>query len=148
MLRTSILRTWRSCLLPAVLPVVLMMMAAGIAVAQHGYPLVGSWHGTWTPEGGGPGDAQDITLILRWDGKDITGIINPGFNAMSIEDASLDAMDGWALHLEADTNEDSGPTERVILDGHLENVANVNREIVGTWKRGSRSGLIRFVRDY
>ena len=125
-----------------------LILGAVGASAQHGYPLVGSWHGTWTPEGAGADGVRDITLVINWDGDLITGIINPGYNSMKIENASLDASNGWKLHFEADTNNDSGPVERVVLDGHLEHAASVNREIVGTWTQGSVSGPVHFTRDY
>src|SRR5829696_1828005 len=45
------------------------------AIAQEGHPLKGSWIGTWGPS---KLHSSDILVILNWDGKSISGIINPG----------------------------------------------------------------------
>jgi hypothetical protein len=55
--------------------------------AQQGHPLVGSWHGTWGPNAK---DRNDVTVIFNWDGKSITGLVNPGLDVMKIENATLD----------------------------------------------------------
>ena len=45
--------------------------------AQFGHPLKGQWSGEW-----GPKDKPNRLLLdLDWDGKEITGVINPGPNA-------------------------------------------------------------------
>ena len=42
--------------------------------AQFGHPLKGQWSGQW-----GPADSpKRLLLDLHWDGKAITGVINPG----------------------------------------------------------------------
>ncbi len=137
-----LIRRW----LPAATLLSALLVLAGGASAQHGYPLVGSWHGTWTPKGSDA--ARDITLIMNWDGKVISGIINPGYNSMKIDNASLDAVDGWKLHLEGKSNPGAEKAQSAVLDGHLEKAPSVNREIVGTWTQGSESGPVHFVRDY
>ena len=45
------------------------------AVAQEGHPLKGSWLGTWT---GNKVHGNDVLLVITWDGKNITGDVNPG----------------------------------------------------------------------
>src|SRR5690606_9411191 len=51
----------------------LALCLASAAGAQEGHPLVGTWQGEW-----GPNNANFLTLILYWDGKAISGIVNPG----------------------------------------------------------------------
>ena len=60
------------------------LLAVGMAAlvcAQEGHPLSGTWSGDW-----GPTAAQrtHLTIVLNWDGKAVTGTINPGPNAVTI----------------------------------------------------------------
>ncbi len=112
--------------------------AAALLVAQEGHPLVGTWHGNWRP------DAQtrnDVTFVMNFDGKAISGLINPGPDSMKLHDASLDP-DGWKVHFEAD-----GKGTHVVIDGHLEDITSVNRRIVGTWTQGTAKGEFQLTRD-
>ena len=56
-------------------------------LAQEGHPLKGSWLGDW-----GPNRTQrtQAFIILDWDGKNITGTINPGPDAIPIQKATLE----------------------------------------------------------
>jgi len=45
------------------------------AIAQEGHPLKGSWVGTWGPS---KQHDNDLLLVLTWDGKAVTGQVNPG----------------------------------------------------------------------
>ena len=76
----------------------LVALAGAPLLAQEGHPLKGSWIGTWSPN---PVHGNDVLLVLSWDGKIITGTINPGTDNMVIKNASLNP-DGWLVHLEAD----------------------------------------------
>jgi hypothetical protein len=62
--------------------------------AQEGHPLVGSWHGNW---GTNTMDRRDITVIMDWDGKMVSGVVNPGFDNMQLQNARLFPKD-WAVH--------------------------------------------------
>ena len=54
---------------------VLLFGLLGAVGAQEGHPLKGSWLGEWA---GNSVHGDNILLILDWDGKAITGMINPG----------------------------------------------------------------------
>ena len=60
---------------------------AAPAIAQEGHPLKGSWIGTWGPS---QNHSNDIIMIMNWDGKAITGTINPGTD--EIVDQERDAQ--------------------------------------------------------
>ena len=78
-----------------------LMMALAVALpasAQFGHPLKGSWTGDW---GTSKENRTHVVLELNWDGKAITGTINPGPNGVRVQKASLDP-ETWAVHLEAD----------------------------------------------
>jgi hypothetical protein len=110
--------------------------------AQEGHPLKGSWLGTWGPA---KTHSNDIVLVLDWDGKAITGMINPGTDNAPIKNATLNP-DGWLVHFEADIKDKSGVLNYVI-DGKIENLSFHNRTIVGTWKNQRESGQLKIGRQ-
>jgi hypothetical protein len=67
------------------------LLIAQPARAQEGHPLKGSWLGDW---GTGPAQRTPVFILLDWDGKDITGTINPGPNAVPIQKAVLEIQKG------------------------------------------------------
>jgi hypothetical protein len=110
------------------------MLAAANAPAQYGHPLKGSWSGDW-----GPTKAQRTRVLLQmeWDGKAVTGAINPGPNAVPLTRASLDP-DTWQVHLEANG---------IVIDGRLENIGSAHRVLSGTWTQAGAKGDVRLVRN-
>ena len=113
------------------------------ALAQEGHPLVGSWHGTWGPT---PTHRNDVTVVMDWDGKNITGLINPGPDSVTFSKATLDASN-WGVHIEADAKDQSGNPVHFIIDGKIEDVTNPRRSIVGTWNHGAQKGDFKIIRD-
>ena len=112
-------------------------------LAQEGHPMKGTWHGTW-----GPNDKErtSVTLVLDWDGDNVTGIMNPGLRTSKVENATLDPA-GWKFHMESNYKDRSGTVTRVIIDAHLEEVTNVRRQLVGTYTLGAQKGDFKAVRD-
>jgi len=125
-----------------VLTLSLVALSGAGAVAQEGHPLKGSWIGTWT---GNKVHGDDVLFVLNWDGKAISGMINPGTDNIAIKAATLDA-DKWTVHFEADAKDKQGAITYVI-DGKLENLAMHNRFIAGTWKSQRGSGAFRIQRQ-
>ena len=120
----------------------LVVLAGAAAVAQEGHPLKGSWIGTWS---GNTVHGNDVLLVLTWDGKNITGTINPGTDNMVIKNATLNP-EGWLVHLEADAKDKAGAVTYV-LDGKIENLAFHNRTITGTWKHQRGKGNFKIARQ-
>src|ERR1051326_5420211 len=87
------------------------------AFAQEGFPLKGSWLGTWT---GNKILGNDVLLVMTWDGKNITRTINPGTDNIAIKNATLDPA-GWLVHIEADAKDKSGQPVTYTIDGKIEN---------------------------
>jgi len=100
------------------------------ALAQEGHPLKGSWLGTWT---GNKVHGNDVLIVMTWDGKNITGTINPGTDNIAIKNASLNP-EGWLVHLEADAKDKAGQAISYTIDGKIENLPLANRVVNGTWK--------------
>ena len=123
-----------------------LMMALAVALpasAQFGHPLKGSWTGDW---GTSKENRTHVVLELNWDGKAITGTINPGPNSVRMQKASLDP-ETWAVHLEADGKDASGQTVRYTIDGKLENIGSYQRVITGTWMQGATKGDFKITRN-
>ena len=66
--------------------------------------MKGSWLGTWA---GNTSHSPDVVLVLNWDGKAITGTINPGTDNIAVKNATLNP-EGWVVHLEGDAKDTSG----------------------------------------
>jgi hypothetical protein len=123
-----------------------VMMALAVALpasAQFGHPLKGSWSGDW---GTSKENRTHVVLELNWDGKAITGTINPGPNGVQMQKASLDP-ETWAVHLEADGKDASGKTVHYAIDGTLENIGAYQRVISGTWRQGATKGDFKVIRN-
>jgi len=121
----------------------LMLLLGSVAFAQEGHPLVGSWHGSW---GASPTAQTDATFVLKWDGANITGMINPGLDVIKIQNATLDAST-WTVHLEGDTKDAAGKAVHVVIEGKLENITNVHRRLVGTWTQGTSKVPLKMTHD-
>jgi hypothetical protein len=112
----------------------LFFLLAGTASAQEGHPLKGSWIGEWS---GNQVHGDFVLLVLDWDGKNVTGIINPGTDNMEIESAVLNTAD-WSVTLRAAGYEITGTIKELELP---------SRSIVGSWKHQNRSGNFEISRQ-
>jgi len=124
----------------ALLPLVLF---AAVGFAQEGHPLTGTWHGEWSAPGG---PQARIVMALRWDTKNVVGILNPGPHSVPFEAVTLDP-EKWMVHFEADTKDKAGNTVHVVANGKLDNIGSYNRTITGTWTEGSVTGEFKVTRD-
>ncbi len=123
--------------------VVLAMALALPAVAQEGFPLKGSWIGVWESNAV---HGNDVVVVMNWDGKDITGMINPGTDNIKISRATLDP-DGWKVHIEADAKDKSGGPLHYVIDGAIQEIELPNRAVVGTWQSQSGKGKFEIRRQ-
>ena len=120
-----------------------VLTVAVSAVAQEGHPLKGTWLGDWGPN---KNDRNQITLVMDWDGKQISGQINPGPTAVPLKNATLDPK-GWVVHFEADAKNAAGQPVHYVVDGKIENLGLYNRSIVGTWAHDNVKGDFRLQRQ-
>jgi len=102
---------------------------------RGGDPLSGIWKGDWGPSSM---DRNTVTLELRWDGKTLTGAVNPGPDGIAIENASFDPA-VRKIHLEATY---AARNLRYIVDGSLE-----GNKISGTWNHPRRKGDFQVTRE-
>jgi hypothetical protein len=128
------------CLLVAIL-----MVLPATTGAQYGHPLKGSWSGERTA------GTQQIRLLLNldWDGKEVTGTINPGPNAATIRKVAVDSSrpSAWIVRFEAERKDASGKIVAIVIDGTLENIGAYRRFITGTWTEGGVKGQFKLTRN-
>jgi hypothetical protein len=112
------------------------------AAGQEGHPLTGTWSGDW-----GPSAAQrtHITMVMTWDGKSVSGTINPGPDAIPVDTIGLDVTK-WLVRFDANAKNASGPV-RITAEGRLDDIASAHRTISGTWQQGSTKGDFKLTRD-
>jgi len=123
--------------------IIVVAMAGGPAAAQYGHPLKGTWSGDWGPN---KETRHRVLLELHWDGKAITGTINPGPNAVRLQKASLDPA-AWDMRLEGEGRDASGATVRYLIEGKIENLGAYRRVLSGTWTQGAERGDFRLTRN-
>ena len=111
-----------------------------VLLAQEGHPLTGTWAGDWGPAGG---ERTHITVVMNWDGKVITGLLNPGPDQAPLKSIALDPAT-WTVRLEAEGKDAAG---RVTAEGKLEDIASYHRTITGTWTQGTTKGTFKLTRD-
>ena len=139
-----------------------------VAIAQEGHPLTGTWYGDF---GMTAAQRNDLTVIMKWDGANTTGMVNPGPNAVPLKVARLDVKLGTAgqrgtpaqgatpavpavaptpptfsVHFEVDAKNKAGAMDHFVFEGKLENPVAGNRTIVGTWTCGNTRGDFRLRR--
>lgn len=113
------------------------------ARAQEGHPLTGTWHGTWGPSAS---DRHDVTIVLDYDGQTISGMMNPGPDAVRFEKVTLDPA-SWGVHFEAMPKGGGKATAPIVIDAKIQDVTNRHRSLVGTWTQGAVKGDFKVSRD-
>lgn len=119
------------------------LFAPALIRAQEGHPLSGTWSGDW---GATPKERTHVTMVLEWDGKAITGMLNPGPDQAPLTGVTLDPAT-WTVHIEADAKDASGKPAHVSADAKLEDIASYHRTLTGTWTQGGAKGDFKLTRD-
>ena len=118
-------------------------------VAQEGHPLTGTWYGEYDSGK----QKRDLTIIMKWDGKQTTGTLNPGANAIPVTSVVIDITPGKPAPEGRDSTEGIPPIFKVriesggmVFEGTLQNPVAGNRRITGTWTRGAERGAFQIRR--
>jgi hypothetical protein len=123
---------------------ILLVAPAGLR-AQFGHPLKGQWSGQW-----GPADnSKRLLLDLHWDGKAISGTINPGDEAAKVTSVTFDYSNptAWKVQLQAEGKDRSGKPVTISVDGTLENIGAYSKLFHGTWIEGGQKGEFTVTRN-
>ena len=128
----------------------LVVLAACLALpvvlaAQFGHPLDGQWSGEWGPKE----KPNRLLLNLDWNGKEITGEINPGPGAAIIRTVTIDFTDpsSWVVKMGAEGKDGTGKAVAIAIDGRLENIGAYRRVFRGTWTQGGQKGEFLVTRN-
>jgi hypothetical protein len=133
--------------LPTVCILVLsiLLVASSGVLAQFGHPLKGQWSGQW-----GPADSpKRLLLDLHWDGREITGVVNPGEEAAAVKSVTFDYSNptAWKVRMTAEGKDKSGKPVAISVDGTLENIGAYNKLFHGTWMEGGQKGEFTLTRN-
>jgi hypothetical protein len=121
----------------ALLAVLLLTCISVVPSNAAENPLSGTWVGDWGPSAS---DRNPATVELKWDGKDLTGTVNPGPNAVELKKATFDPKTG-AVHFEADATNRRGNQVHYVIDGKVEGAT-----MSGSWKHDNRNGDFKITR--
>lgn len=125
-----------------------VLLCAASALAQEGHPAKGTWLGHWGPT---PTVQSRIVVVIDHDGKTMSGVLNPGPNAVPLKVARLDITPGkpspgkgvppvlpiFKVYFEADAKDATGTPVAIVASGTMHAVALHNRWIEGSWTQTS-----------
>jgi hypothetical protein len=95
-------------------------------------PLSGTWTGDWGPSAA---DRNQVTVEFHFDGKALTGKVNPGPNEVALQKASFDPATS-TIKMEAEAkNPRGGAMVRYMIEGKL-----ANNTMTGSWNHDNRKG--------
>ena len=123
--------------------VALCLFAGATGAAQEGHPLVGTWRGEWGPSAK---QRHDLTFVMEYDGKEVTGVINPGFESMRLQKVTLDPGT-WTVRFEAEGKDGGGKLVPVVIQAKFEELTSRHRSLVGTWTQGTTKGDFKITLD-
>jgi hypothetical protein len=131
-----------------------VLLSAASAPAQEGHPAKGTWLGHWGPTS----TVQSrIVVVIDHDGKTMSGVLNPGANAVPLKVARLDITPGkpspgkgvppilpvFNVYFEVDAKDAKGTPVAIVAEGTMHAVALHNRWIEGTWTQASGGKTVK-----
>src|SRR5437667_756248 len=120
----------------AALLMLMLFLFTHAAIAQRNAdPLTGTWKGDWGPS---PTDRNAVIVELKWNSKTLTGTVNPGPEAITIDKASFDPKT-MKIHLEITK---TSPNFVYVVDGVVE-----KDKMTGSWSRPNRKGDFQLTRE-
>ena len=122
----------RARTLPLMICLIFCLMISASAFAQKAAdPLSGTWVGDWGPSAA---DRNQVTVELKWDGKKLTGTVNPGPNAVEVEKGTFNPKTD-AVYFEANAKNRRGNMVHYVVEGKVEKTT-----MTGSWSHDNRKG--------
>jgi hypothetical protein len=94
-------------------------------------PISGTWTGDWGPSAA---DRNQVVVELKYDGKALSGTVNPGANAVALQKATFDPATG-VVKMEADAKNPRGAVIHYVIEGKLD-----KGTLAGSWNHDNRKG--------
>jgi hypothetical protein len=113
------------------LAVFLTSILSAVPLLAADDPLSGTWTGDWGPT---PTHRNQVTVELKWDGKNLTGNVNPGPNAVELKKATFDPKTN-DISFEADASSRRGGQVHYVIKGKVEGTT-----MKGDWDHGNLKG--------
>ncbi|PYP87371.1 MAG: hypothetical protein DMF61_10180 [Blastocatellia bacterium AA13] len=101
-------------------------------------PLSGTWTGDCGPS---PTHRNQVTVELKWDGKVLSGTVNPSSDKIALQKCTFDAKTG-AIHMEADAKSRRGGDVHYVIDGNVE-----KNTMTGSWNHDARKGDFKLTKQ-
>jgi hypothetical protein len=117
---------------------VLCLLSAVAVRSQEGFPLDGTWRGEWGPDG----TKRTVVIVMKWDGKNVNGMINPGPNVVRFSGPVLEPSD-WTVRIEAQ----SADGQPIVIDAKLDDIGSYNRTLTGTWSQAGVDHPFKMARE-
>jgi len=118
--------------------VIASLLLALCVSSQEGFPLDGTWRGEW----GQAGNKNPVVIVMKWDGKNVNGMINPGRNVVRFTGPVLEPSH-WTVHIEAK----SADGQPIVIDAKLDDIGSYNRTLTGSWKQGGVDQPFKMARE-
>jgi hypothetical protein len=129
------------------------VLMATSALAQEAHPAKGVWVGHF---GGTPTPQNRIVLVFDYDGKSLTGVLNPGPNAIPLKVARMDITPGkpggrgvaavmpvFKLYIEGEGKDARGNAVTIVAEGTMANVPLPNRVMTGAWSQTTNGNTVK-----
>src|SRR5262245_43634058 len=116
----------------------LLSACAAPKPAPSSNPPSGKWSGDYGSE---TGRRDPISVDLRWEDKDLKGVVNAGVRALPITKASFQPDTG-AITLEFDAEGNRGQAIHYVIEGKVDGPS-----MTGTWSHDDQKGDFRVTRQ-
>jgi hypothetical protein len=124
--------------------IICLLAVLGVSgIAQEGHPLTGTWSGDW---GTSPSQRNHLTLVMNWDGDKVAGTMNPGPDAVTLPNITVDYAT-WTVRIEGDAKDQAGAPAHFVAEGRLDDIGSYHRTLSGTWTQGATKGNFKLTRD-
>ena len=133
----AVMKSLKYALFVTILAIVVVGCASH-ATAPAGDPLSGRWLGEWGPS---PERQTEVIVELKWDGKTLTGTINPGRRPSDISKATFNPETS-AITMELDVIDVRGEMDHYSIVGKVD-----GKTMSGTWTRNSGKGTFKILKD-
>jgi hypothetical protein len=118
--------------------IALLSACAAPKPAETSNPPSGKWSGDYGSEAG---RRESISVDLRWEDKDLKGVVNAGVRSLPITKASFQPETG-AISLEFDAEGNRGQRIHYTIEGKVD-----GSSMAGTWSHDDQRGDFRVTRQ-